>query len=167
MTVREARDGDAVVPGVALVAPGDRDMEVKRSGARYIVKVTNSSPSQHPRPHIDVLFHSVARHAGPNAVGVILTGMGADGALGLSAMRRAGARTLAQDEDSCVVFGMPKEAIRLGAAEKVVSLQDMPARIIAALAAKRGNGPSAAPRPMTPATRQLDRAVSNRSAPGR
>ncbi len=167
MTVREARDDDAVAPGVALVAPGDRDIEVSRSGARYIVKVTNNSPSQHPCPHIDVLFHSVARHAGLNAVGVILTGMGADGARGLLAMRRAGARTLVQDEGSCVVFGMPKEAIRIGAAERVVGLQDMPARIVAALAAKRGNGPSDAPRQTTPATKRLDKAVSNRTASGR
>ena len=167
MTVREARHDDAVVPGVALVAPGDRDMEVRRSGARYIVKVTGNSPPQHPCPHIDVLFDSVAKHAGPNAVGVILTGMGTDGARGLLAMRGAGARTLAQDESSCVVFGMPKEAIRIGAAERVVGLQDMPGRIVDALAAKRTNGPSDAPRPTTPATRQSDRAVSNQTAPGR
>ncbi len=167
MTVREAGNNDVVVPGVALVAPGDRDMEVRRSGARYIVKVVDNSPHQHPQPQIDVLFHSVAKHAGPNAVGVILTGMGADGARGLLAMRHAGALTLAQDESSCVVFGMPKEAIRIGAAERVVGLGEMPARIVAALAAKRGNGSSDAPSPTTHATRQLDRAVSNRIASGR
>ena len=167
MTVREAGNNDAVVPGVALVAPGDHDMEVRRSGAKHVVKLAANSPAGRPHPHINLLFHSVAEHAGANAVGVILTGMGADGARGLLAMRRAGAQTLAQDEGSCVVFGMPKEAIRIGAAERVVGLQDMPARIVAALAAKRGNGPSDAPRPTAPAARQLDNAVADRTAPGR
>ncbi len=166
MTVREARDHDTVVPGVALVAPDGLNMEVRRSGERYIVKVADNSPQQHPRPHIDALFNSVASHAGPNAVGVILTGMGADGARGLLAMRRAGARTLAQDEASSVVFGMPKEAIRIGAAERVVSLKDMPTRIVAALSAKKRNGPNDTPRATRPEARQLDRAVSNRTAPG-
>ncbi len=120
--VREARDGDAVIPGLCLLAPGDRHMLLQRSGARYVVRVKNGPPVHHQRPSVDVLFESVARAAGANAVGAILTGMGADGAAGLLAMRQAGAATVAQDEPSCVVFGMPKEAIRLGAAERVVPL---------------------------------------------
>ncbi|HEU4630511.1 MAG TPA: chemotaxis response regulator protein-glutamate methylesterase [Gemmatimonadaceae bacterium] len=122
MEVREARDQDPVVPGVALVAPGNRHLLLQASGARYVVRVKDGPPVHHQRPAVDVLFQSVARAAGPNAVGVILTGMGADGAKGLLAMREAGARTIAQDEASCVVFGMPKEAIRLGAAGAVLPL---------------------------------------------
>ena len=120
--VREARDGDAVLPGLALIAPGDRHMVLQRSGARYSVRVKNGPPVHHQRPSVDVLFDSVARAAGTNAAGAILTGMGADGAAGLLSMRRAGARTLAQDEATSVVFGMPKEAIRMEAAERVVPL---------------------------------------------
>ena len=140
MTVREARNNDAVVPGVALIGPGGRDIRVQRSGHRYVVKLTDNSPTDHPCPHIDALFHSVAEHAGPAAVGVILTGMGADGAQGLLAMRHAGARTLAQDEASSVVFGMPKEAIRIGAAERVACLGEMPTRIVQALTANMARG---------------------------
>lgn len=115
--VSEARDGDAVLPGHALIAPGNYHMELVRSGAAYRVRVYMSERINHHRPSVDVLFQSCARAAGQNAVGVILTGMGDDGALGLLAMRSAGARTVAQDEESCVVFGMPKEAIARGAAE--------------------------------------------------
>jgi two-component system, chemotaxis family, protein-glutamate methylesterase/glutaminase len=100
-------------------------MLLKRSGARYYVQVKKGPLVHHQRPAADVLFRSVANYAGANAVGVILTGMGADGAAGLLEMKEAGARTIAQDEKSCVVFGMPKEAIKLGAAEKVVSLGDI------------------------------------------
>jgi two-component system chemotaxis response regulator CheB len=120
--VREARDNDPVVPGVVLIAPGNRHMILQASGARYHVRVKDGPPVHHQRPAVDVLFQSVARAAGPNAVGVILTGMGADGAKGLLAMREAGARTFAQDEATCVVFGMPKEAIRMGAAEAILPL---------------------------------------------
>ncbi len=137
MEVREAKDGDMLVPGVVLLAPGNFHMAVVRSGARYYVNVKTGPPVFHQRPSVDVLFHSVARQVGPNAVGVILTGMGADGARGLLAMRKAGARTLAQDESTCVVFGMPREAIEMGAAERVEPLDKMPRRIIEAVVAKR------------------------------
>ena len=125
MTVREAKDGDSLVNGMALIAPGNYHMLLKRSGARYYVQVKNGPLVHHQRPAVDVLFHSVADYAGGNAVGVILTGMGSDGATGLLKMRETGARTVAQDEKSCIVFGMPKEAIKLGAAEKVVSLENI------------------------------------------
>lgn len=127
--VREARDGDAVLPGLVLLAPGDRHMIVQRTGARYSVRVKGGPPVHHQRPSVDVLFDSVARASGANAVGAILTGMGSDGAVGLRAMRDAGARTVAQDEASCVVFGMPKEAIRQEAAERVVPLERVAATL--------------------------------------
>lgn len=136
MEVREAKTGDALVPGVALLAPGNYHMVLKRSGARYYVDVKTGPRVHHQRPAVDVTFHSVARHAGRNAVGVVLTGMGSDGAAGLKAMRDAGAYTFAQDEASCVVFGMPKEAIAAGAACKVVPLQNMAAKVCEALAKK-------------------------------
>jgi two-component system chemotaxis response regulator CheB len=123
--VKEAKDGDSVVNGQALLAPGNFHMLLKRSGARYYVQVKKGPLVHHQRPAADVLFRSVANYAGANAVGIILTGMGSDGAAGLLEMKKAGARTVAQDEKSCVVFGMPKEAIKLGAAEKVVSLGDI------------------------------------------
>jgi len=122
MTVREARNGDSLLNGLVLIAPGNYHMLLKRSGARYYVQVKPGPLVHHQRPAVDVLFHSVATYAGGNAVGVLLTGMGSDGALGLLKMREGGARTVVQDEDSCIVYGMPKEAIKLGAAEKVVSL---------------------------------------------
>ena len=143
MEVREAQDGDMLVPGVALLAPGNHHMIILRRGAWYFAQVKSGPPVFHQRPSVDVLFHSVARHAGPNAVGVILTGMGADGAKGLLAMKQAGARTLAQDESSCVVFGMPREAIRTGGVEQVVPLNRMPGRIIEAIAAGRAAATSA------------------------
>ncbi|MBZ4658204.1 two-component system, chemotaxis family, response regulator CheB [Desulfacinum infernum DSM 9756] len=124
--VREAQDGDTVRPGLALIAPGNLHMVFKRSGARYFVEIKDGPLVCHQRPAVDVLFHSVARYAGANAVGVIMTGMGRDGAKGLLEMRKAGARTIAQDEASCVVFGMPKEAIKMGAAEFVVPLDAIP-----------------------------------------
>ena len=122
MEVREAKEGDVVVPGVALVAPGHSHMILQQSGARYHVRITNGAPVHYQRPSVDVLFHSVAKSAGRNAVGVILTGMGADGAEGMMAMRESGAYTIAQDERSCVVFGMPKEAIKVGAVQEIVPL---------------------------------------------
>ncbi len=133
MEVREARDNDHVVPGVALIAPGNRHLLLDRSGAVYLVRVKDGPRVHYQRPSVDVLFQSVARHAGRNAVGVILTGMGADGARGLLEMRSSGARTMAQDEQSSVVFGMPKEAIKLGAAEEVVALPAVAQSIINAL----------------------------------
>jgi len=122
VTVKEARDGDSVVNGQVLIAPGNYHMLLKRSGARYYVQVKTGPMIHHQRPAVDVLFHSVAEYAGNNAVGAILTGMGSDGAAGLLKMKNAGAHTVAQDEKTCVVFGMPKEAIKLGAAEKVVPI---------------------------------------------
>ena len=119
--VREARGGEHVVPGLALIAPGDRHMVLQASGARYIAQLKDGPPVHHQRPAVDVLFQSVARAAGSNAVGALLTGMGADGARGLLSMREAGALTVAEAEETCVVYGMPREAARIGAA--VVSLR--------------------------------------------
>jgi two-component system chemotaxis response regulator CheB len=123
--VKEAQHGDSVVNGRALLAPGNYHMLLKRSGARYYVEVKTGPMVHHQRPAVDVLFRSVAKHAGANAVGVILTGMGADGAAGLLEMKNAGARTIAQDEKSCVIFGMSKEAVKCGAVEKVAALNDI------------------------------------------
>lgn len=122
MKVKEAEDGDPVVNGTVLIAPGNYHTLVKRSGARYFVQVKKGPLVHHQRPAADVLFKSVANYAGANAIGIILTGMGADGAEGLLSMKQAGARTIGQDEKSCVVFGMPKEAIKIGAVDKIVSL---------------------------------------------
>ncbi|RLB25773.1 MAG: chemotaxis response regulator protein-glutamate methylesterase [Deltaproteobacteria bacterium] len=130
ITVKEAEDGEHVVTGKALIAPGNYHMVLRRSGARYYVRVTDGPMVHHQRPAVDVLFKSVAKYAGRNAVGILLTGMGADGAEGLLMMKEAGARTIAQDEKTCVVFGMPKEAIKLGAAEKVVSLKSITSRAL-------------------------------------
>jgi two-component system, chemotaxis family, protein-glutamate methylesterase/glutaminase len=130
MEVREAVDGDSVVPGVALIAPGDYHMLLKRSGARYYVNVKSGPMVHRQRPAVEVLFQSVARAAGRNAVGVLLTGMGVDGAQGLLEMRQAGASTIAQDEASSVVFGMPRAAIELSAAERVMSLDKIPAEVL-------------------------------------
>jgi len=130
INVREARDNDTVVPGTALLAPGNYHMLLRRSGARYYVEVKTGPMVHHQRPAVDVLFKSVAKYAGANAVGVILTGMGADGAEGLKEMKNMGAATIAQDEKSCVVFGMPKEAIKLGAADRVVPLENIAAEIL-------------------------------------
>ncbi len=130
LDAREAVDGDSVVPGVALVAPGNKHMLLRRSGARYLVEVKDGPRVNRHRPSVDVMFRSVARSAGKNAIGVILTGMGGDGAQGLLAMREAGARTLAQDEDSCVVFGMPKVAIDCGAVEQVLPLDLISAEVL-------------------------------------
>jgi two-component system chemotaxis response regulator CheB len=123
--VKEAADGDSAVNGVALLAPGNQHMLLKRSGARYYVEVKNGPMVHHQRPSVDVLFRSVARYAGANSVGIVLTGMGGDGAVGLKEIRDTGAHTIAQDEQSCVVFGMPKEAIKTGGAEAVVSLENI------------------------------------------
>lgn len=130
MEVKEAKDGDGVIPGTVLIAPGNYHMQFMRSGARYFVKLNQEQPVYHQRPSVNVLFDSVAEYAGSNATGVILTGMGADGASGLLKMRQAGAITIAQDEESCIVFGMPKEAIKLGAVEKVLPLEKIPVAIL-------------------------------------
>jgi two-component system chemotaxis response regulator CheB len=132
LEVREAADRDRVLPGRALIAPGGRHMRLVRNGAIYQVEVFDGPPVNRHRPSVDVLFRSVAKVAGANALGVIMTGMGDDGARGLLDMHDKGARTLAQDEDSCVVFGMPKEAIKLGAAQRIVPLSAIAAEIVGA-----------------------------------
>jgi len=128
--VREARDNDSVINGTCLIAPGNYHMLLRRSGARYYVEIKQGPMVHHQRPAVDVLFKSTAKYAGANAIGVILTGMGSDGAEGLKEMKEAGAKTIAQDEETCVVFGMPKEAIKLGAADKVLPIHQIPAEII-------------------------------------
>lgn len=130
LEVREAQNGDRVIPGRALIAPGGRHMMLKRSGAQYIVEVVDGPLVNRHKPSVDVLFRSVAKYAGANALGVIMTGMGDDGARGLKEMHDAGAKTIAQDEASCVVFGMPKEAIKLGAADQIMSLDQVPNALI-------------------------------------
>jgi two-component system, chemotaxis family, protein-glutamate methylesterase/glutaminase len=130
MEVREARDRDEVVAGLCLIAPGNHHMILERSGAVYQVRLKDGPMVHYQRPAVDPLFESVARSAGVNAVGAILTGMGSDGAAGLLAMRRANARTLVQDEATSVVFGMPQEAIRLGAAEEVLPLPQIGGAIL-------------------------------------
>ena len=130
VTVKEAVDGDSVLRGQALIAPGNRHLLLKRSGARYYVEVKDGPLVSRHRPSVDVLFRSTARYAGRNAIGVIMTGMGDDGARGLLEMKQAGATTVAQDEASCVVFGMPAEAIKLGAVNRITSLQNIPQEVI-------------------------------------
>jgi two-component system chemotaxis response regulator CheB len=125
ISVKEAEDNDTVVRGRALIAPGNHHLLLKRSGARYYVETKDGPLVSRHRPSVDVLFRSAARYAGKNCVGVIMTGMGDDGAKGMLELKEAGAVTLAQDEESCVVFGMPKEAIKLGAVGTVVSLENM------------------------------------------
>jgi two-component system chemotaxis response regulator CheB len=127
--VKEAEDGDQVIAGRALIAPGNRHMLLQRSGARYHVAIKDGPLVSRHRPSVDVLFRSAAQYAGANALGVIMTGMGDDGARGLLEMKMAGAATLAQNEETCVVFGMPKEAIALGAADKIVPLSAIPVEI--------------------------------------
>lgn len=128
--VKEAANNDRVAPGRALIAPGGKHMLLKRSGAQYYVEVRDGPLVNRHRPSVDVLFRSVARFAGKNALGIIMTGMGDDGARGLKEMRDAGGRTIAQDEKSCVVFGMPREAIKLGAVDTVMPLAQLPQAIV-------------------------------------
>ncbi len=122
MEIKEAEDGDSVLRGRALIAPGNKHALLKRSGARYYVEVKSGPLVSRHRPSVDVLFRSAARYAGANAVGVIMTGMGDDGAKGMLEMKQAGAITIAQDEKTCVVFGMPNEAIKLGGVDKILPL---------------------------------------------
>jgi len=129
--VREARGGDRVVPGLAVIAPGGKHMLLKRSGAQYHVDVVDGPLVNRHRPSVDVLFRSAAKCAGSNALGIIMTGMGDDGARGLKEMREAGAKTVAQDEATCVVYGMPKEAVKLDAVSRVMPLGDIPHAILA------------------------------------
>lgn len=130
INVREAKDNDSVLPGTCLIAPGNFHMLLRRSGARYFVQVKTGPMVHHQRPAVDVLFNSTAQYAGANAVGVIMTGMGADGADGMLKMKESGAKTIAQDENSCVVFGMPKEAIKRGGVDRVASLGTIPQAIL-------------------------------------
>ncbi|MCX8956252.1 protein-glutamate methylesterase/protein-glutamine glutaminase [Erwinia psidii] len=135
ITVKEAEDGERILPGHAYIAPGAMHLELARSGANYQVKLNEGPPVNRHRPSVDVLFKSVAQFAGRNAVGVILTGMGNDGAAGLLAMNQAGAWTIAQNEASCVVFGMPREAIALGGASEVVDLHQVSQHMLAKISA--------------------------------
>jgi two-component system, chemotaxis family, protein-glutamate methylesterase/glutaminase len=130
IAVHEAKNNDRVVPGRALIAPGGKHMLLRRNGAQYFVEVVDGPLVNRHRPSVDVLFRSAAKSAGANALGVIMTGMGDDGAAGLLEMRNAGARTVAQDEESCVVFGMPKEAIKKGAVQKTIPLSAIGGEIL-------------------------------------
>ncbi len=135
--VREAKSGDRVIPGCALIAPGGRHMVLKRNGAQYQVDIVDGPPVSRHRPSVDVLFRSVARSAGGNALGIIMTGMGDDGARGLKEMHDNGARTLGQDEETCVVYGMPKEAFKLGAVERELPLEHISAAILQSMHQRR------------------------------
>jgi two-component system chemotaxis response regulator CheB len=133
INVKEAANNDRVVPGRALIAPGGKHLLLRRTGAQYFVEVVDGPLVNRHRPSVDVLFRSVAKCAGANALGVIMTGMGDDGASGMLEMRKSGARTVAQDEQSCVVYGMPKEAVKRGGVEKSLPLQAIPKEILAQL----------------------------------
>ena len=130
ISVKEAEDNDTVIPGRALIAPGNQHTLLKRSGARYFVEIRQGPLVSRHRPSVDVLFRSAARYAGRNAVGVIMTGMGDDGANGLFEMKEAGAATIAQDEATCVVFGMPQEAIKRGAVDRVLPLEEIAGAVL-------------------------------------
>jgi two-component system chemotaxis response regulator CheB len=130
ITVKEAETNDTVIRGRALIAPGNHHLLLKRSGARYFVEVKDGPLVCRHRPSVDVLFRSAARYAGQNAVGIILTGMGDDGARGMLEMKQAGARTIAQDEATCVVFGMPKEAIKLNGVDKILPLSSVASSLL-------------------------------------
>jgi two-component system chemotaxis response regulator CheB len=139
MRVREAADGDRILPGFALIAPGGTcHMKVQRSGGQYVVRLIAAPPENHHRPSVDVLFESCAQQVARNAIGVILTGMGADGARGLQLMRQAGARTIAEHESTCVVYGMPRVAVQLGAVESVLPLPQIAPALIQ-IAMKHGS----------------------------
>jgi len=128
--VKEAEPGDKVLPGHAYLAPGHSHLLLKRNGSGYICELSSADPVNRHRPSVDVLFKSAAKTAGKNAIGIILTGMGKDGALGMKEMHDAGAHTFAQDEKSCVVFGMPKEAISQGGVDEIVSLKEIASRVM-------------------------------------
>jgi two-component system chemotaxis response regulator CheB len=134
IAVKEAEQGDRILPGHAYIAPGHSHLLVGRSGGHYVVELSDGLPVNRHRPSVDVLFHSAAQRAGANAVGVIMTGMGKDGAAGMLEMKQAGAYNFAQDEATCVVFGMPKEAIAAGGVNEVVPIQEMAARVMNHLA---------------------------------
>lgn len=144
VTVKEAEDGDSVIPGCVLIAPGNRHTMINRSGARYLVRVHDGPLVNRHRPSADVLFRSAARHAGNNAIGIIMTGMGDDGAKGLLEMKEAGAFTIAQDERTSVVFGMPWEAIKLGAVHEILPLQEIAGKMLRRCSADVSSGEIAA-----------------------
>ncbi|MCX8085757.1 MAG: chemotaxis response regulator protein-glutamate methylesterase [Rhodocyclaceae bacterium] len=133
LTVIEARGGERIQPGHAYLAPGHSHLLVKKSGGGWVTELSQAEPVNRHRPSVDVLFYSVAQEVGKNAIGVILTGMGKDGAQGMLAMRKAGAWNIGQDQASCVVYGMPREAAAVGAVDEVASLNDIPARLLARL----------------------------------
>jgi len=128
--VREGKQGDRVLPGLALIAPGNKHMQIKRSGAQYLVEVTDGPLVNRHKPSVDVLFRSVAKHAGKNAKAIIMTGMGDDGAAAMVELKNAGSKTIAQNEESCIVFGMPKEAIRRNCVDLILPLNDIYKEII-------------------------------------
>jgi two-component system chemotaxis response regulator CheB len=138
ITVIEAVGGERVLPGHAYIAPGHSHLLLKKSGANYVTCLSQADPVNRHRPSVDVLFRSAAEHAGRNAIGVILTGMGKDGATGMLELRRTGAHTIAQNEESCVVFGMPKEAIALGGVDEVLALDAIPRAVLTRAAAGGG-----------------------------
>ena len=130
MTVFHAQDGQQILPGHVYIAPGDKHLLVERDGARYVVRLNDGPPVNRHKPSVDVMFRSVAQNCGINAVGLILTGMGADGAMGLKEIQEAGAPTIAQDQKTSVVWGMPGEAVKLGAADKILPLEAIPKQIL-------------------------------------
>lgn len=136
IAVKEAEGGERILPGHAYIAPGHSHLLLTRSGANYMTQLDQGPPVNRHRPSVDVLFNSAARFAGKNAVGVILTGMGKDGAMGMLQMKQAGAQNFAQDEASCVVFGMPREAIAIGAVDEIAAVKDLPGKVINYLAAQ-------------------------------
>lgn len=133
ITVKEAKSGERILPGHAFIAPGHSHLLLRRSGANYVTELSQAPPVNKHRPSVDVLFRSAAEAAGKNAIGVILTGMGKDGAVGMKEMKEAGAYNFAQDEETCVVFGMPREAIALGGVDEIVPIQNMSQRVLAKL----------------------------------
>jgi two-component system chemotaxis response regulator CheB len=135
--VKEAESGERVLPGHAYIAPGDEHLLLRKSGANYVTELSDGPPVNRHRPSVDVLFRSAANTAGRNATAVILTGMGKDGAAGMLELRQAGAHTIAQDEASCVVFGMPREAIACNAVEEVLALKQIAPRLVALIGANR------------------------------
>jgi two-component system chemotaxis response regulator CheB len=138
--VVESEGNERILPGHAYIAPGHSHLLLKRSGANYMTELSQAAPVNHHRPSVEVLFRSVAQCAGKNAIGVMLTGMGKDGAIGMLEMRQAGAYNLAQDEATCVVFGMPREAIAVGAVDEIAPIQEMTQRVLTRLMQTGGMG---------------------------
>lgn len=134
--VKEAEHNERILPGHAYVAPGHSHLLLRRTGGGYVALLEQSPPVNHHRPSVEVLFQSVAQAAGHNAIGIMLTGMGKDGARGMLEMRRAGAYNFAQDEASCIVYGMPREAVALGAVDEILPLMQIPVRVLERLAGK-------------------------------